>query len=60
MSTIVGKLLELLAVETEVDGVKSTVVIPKGTVVEVSSEDEYPSYCTDEDFEEAANYLKEN
>jgi hypothetical protein len=55
---VVGKLKEMLVLETDIDNLSAIVVYPKGTVVEVSSEDTYPSYSKDEDFTNAAQYLK--
>jgi len=57
--TIIGKLREKLVIETDQDGEPTIVVIPKGAIVEVSSEDEYPSTTTDEDIKDAVEYLKE-
>jgi hypothetical protein len=57
-NTVVGKLKEMLVLETDIDGEASIVVYPKGTVVEISSEETYPSYSKDKDFVEAAQYLK--
>jgi len=51
--TIVGKLKEKLVLETD-DMIH---VIPKGCIVEVSSEDEYPHENTNEDIDDAVKYL---
>jgi len=57
-NTTVGKLKEILVLETELDGVETVMVYPRGTIVEVSSEEDYPSSSTDKDFDDAAKYLK--
>lgn len=58
MSTIIGKLKEMLVIETEQDGEPAIVVFPKGCIVEVSSEDEYPCSLKDQDLKDACEYLK--
>lgn len=58
--TTIGKLKEMLVMETEVDGEKSIVVIPKGLIVEVSSDDDYPSTMNKKDLQDAVKYLKDN
>lgn len=55
----VGKLAELLALETQVDGEPAIVVIPKGVIVEVYTEDDYQDGLEDEAIDEAAKYLKD-
>ena len=54
----VGKLKEKLVLESEVNGEPAIVVFPKGIIIEVSSEEEYPDDTTDKDLEDAAKYLK--
>ena len=58
MGVTIGKLLEMLVIETEVNGEKSVVVVPKGSVIEYCSEDDWPHTNTSEDIEEAVKYLK--
>lgn len=58
--TTIGKLKEMLVLESEQDGEPTIIVIPKGCIVEVSSEEEYPDTVTDKDIEEAVLYLKNN
>lgn len=57
--TVIGKLKEKLVIESEQDGQASIVVFPKGAIVEVSSENEYPHTTTDGDIKDAVDYLKE-
>lgn len=57
--TTVGKLKEMLVLETEIDGESSVLVIPKGVIIEISSEDEYSSYMSDEDLKNVVKYLKD-
>lgn len=53
IGTIVGKLKEKLVLETD----DTVYVIPKGCIIEVSSEDAYPHENTVDDIEDAAEYL---
>lgn len=57
--TTVGKLLEILVLETEQDGEPVVVAYPKGSIVEVSSEDGYPHTVSTDNIEEAVKYLKD-
>ena len=57
--TTIGELKEMLVLETQVDNDKSIVVIPKGSIIEVSSEDDYPHTTSTKDIKEAVKYLKE-
>lgn len=56
--TVIGKLEEMLVLETEQDGQPTIIVWPKGLIVEISSEDDYPETMTDKDVEDAVKYLK--
>ena len=58
MGVTIGKLLEMLVIETEVEGEKAVVVVPKGSVIEYCSEEDWPHTTTSEDIEQAAKYLK--
>ena len=53
-TTTIGKLKELLVLESEEEGEPAIIVMPRGTIIEVSSEEEYPSTTTQKDIEEAA------
>jgi len=57
--TTIGKLKEMLVIETQIDAETSIVVIPKGSIIEVSSEDDYPHTTSTMDIKEAVKYLKE-
>lgn len=57
--TTIGKLREKLVIESELDGEPSIVVFPKGAIVEISSDDEYPHTISDKDMKEAVEYLKD-
>ena len=57
--TTVGKLREMLVIESELDGKPAIVVFPKGLIVEISSEEEYPDTMSDKDIEDAVKYLKD-
>lgn len=54
--TTIGKLKEMLVMES--DG--KLIVIPKGSIIEVSSEEEYPHTVKDEDLADAVRYLSDN
>jgi len=58
-NTIVGKLKEMLVLESEENGEPAIVAFPKGSIVEVSSEDFYPDSVTDEAIQEALAYLED-
>jgi len=55
--TTVGKLREILVLETEQDGELVIVAFPKGCIVEVSSEEEYQGTTTTQDIENAVHFL---
>lgn len=54
----IGKLKEMLVIETQVEGIDSIVVVPKGSVIEYCSEDDWPHTNTSKDIMDAAKYLK--
>ena len=54
--TTMGKLKEKLVIESG----DILTVIPAGSIVEISSEDDYPHDVSEEQLEEAVDYLKNN
>ncbi len=56
--TVIGKLNENLTMETEVDGELADVVFLKGSIVEISTEEEYPHTVKDCDIRDAVEKFK--
>ena len=56
--TMIGKLKEMLVLESEQHGEPVIIVLPKGCIIEVSSEEDYPSTVTDKDIQEAVHSLQ--
>ncbi len=57
--TTIGILIEKMILETEIDGEKGYLIWPKGSVIEISSEDDYSHLTTTKDIEEAVRWMGE-
>lgn len=55
--TTIGKLKEMLVLETVVDGKEAEVIYPKGSIVEITTEEDYPHTVSDMDMKEAIKYF---
>jgi len=57
--TMIGVLKKPLIIETEVDGVSSIVVMPKGTVIEILMKESDYDFTTEQDIIDAINCFEE-
>ena len=57
---LVGKLLNMLILETEQDGEIKTLFLPKGVVVEIKISRDYEHYVSEESLEEISKYIDDH
>jgi len=57
---LIGKLLNMLVLETQQDGEIKTLFLPKGVVLEIKISRDYEHYVNEESLEEISKYIDDH
>lgn len=57
---LIGKLLNMLILETEQDGEIKTLFLPKGVIVEIKISTDFDHYVDDDSLEEISRYIDDH